>query len=48
MLFAWPLVAVALFQRLSADRALIWTILGGYLLLPPLAAVPRVAGVGEV
>ena len=39
MLFAWPLVAVALFQRLSADRALIWTILGGYLLLPPLAAV---------
>ncbi|WP_246020349.1 hypothetical protein [Aliigemmobacter aestuarii] len=35
----WPLVALALFQRTSADRALIWTILGGYLVLPPLAAI---------
>lgn len=39
MLMIWPLVSVALFLRLSLERALIWTILGGYLFLPPLAAL---------
>lgn len=35
----WPLVVVVLFRRLSLERALIWSILGGYLLLPPVAAI---------
>ncbi|MDT8857330.1 hypothetical protein RNZ50_20275 [Paracoccaceae bacterium Fryx2] len=39
MLLVWPLVAMVLYQRLSPARALIWTVLGGYLLLPPLAAI---------
>lgn len=36
MLLAWPLVVWQLYRRLEPDRALIWTILAGYLLLPPL------------
>lgn len=38
MLLAWPAVAAVLFARLPPGRALIWTVLAGYLLLPPLAA----------
>ncbi|TXH93883.1 MAG: hypothetical protein E6Q73_16690 [Pseudorhodobacter sp.] len=34
----WPVVSWKLWQRLDRARALIWTILGGYLLLPPVAA----------
>ncbi len=37
MLMIWPLVCVMLFRRLALERALIWCILGGYLVLPPLA-----------
>ena len=37
-LLAWPLVAVGFFRSLSVERAVIWSILGGYLLLPPLVA----------
>jgi len=37
MLLFWPLVAVVLFKRLPLERAIIWTILGGYLVLPPVA-----------
>ena len=37
MLLIWPLVSVMLFRRLPAERAIIWCILGGYLVLPPLA-----------
>jgi hypothetical protein len=37
MLAIWPLVSVALFRRLPFERALIWTLLGGYLVLPPIA-----------
>ncbi|WP_240336723.1 hypothetical protein [Tropicibacter sp. Alg240-R139] len=33
----WPLVCVALFRRLPIERAIIWSILGGYLILPPVA-----------
>lgn len=33
-LFVWPVVAILLFRSLPTHRALIWTILGGYLLLP--------------
>ena len=37
-LLAWPCVAVALFRLLPPERALIWSILGPYLVLPPVAA----------
>jgi hypothetical protein len=37
MLLLWPAVCVVLFQRLSFERALIWSILGAYLVLPPIA-----------
>ncbi|UVK40243.1 hypothetical protein LHFGNBLO_001687 [Mesorhizobium sp. AR10] len=37
MLLIWPVVMLAMFRRLSMERALIWSILGGYLLLPPIA-----------
>jgi hypothetical protein len=39
MLLVWPLVVWQLYQRLDAGRALIWTVLGGYLILPPLARI---------
>lgn len=38
-LVLWPLVVVVLFQRLPRERALIWAILGGYLVLPPVANI---------
>ncbi|MEM6742404.1 MAG: hypothetical protein AAF676_01545 [Pseudomonadota bacterium] len=34
VLFSWPLVGFALFRTLPTHKAIIWTILGGYLLLP--------------
>lgn len=37
MLMIWPVVCVTLFQRLSRERAIIWGILGAYLILPPVA-----------
>jgi hypothetical protein len=33
-LFAWPLVCVVLFVQLPVEAAAIWSLLGGYLLLP--------------
>ncbi len=38
VLALWPFVVWQLWRRLEPSRALIWTILGGYLLLPPLTA----------
>ncbi len=38
MLLAWPLVAWAIYTRLPAAQALIWAILGAYLILPPAQA----------
>jgi hypothetical protein len=35
----WPLVAIVLFARLDLTRATIWTILGGFLLLPANAVI---------
>lgn len=35
MLFIWPLVSVFLFRRLTPRQAVIWTILGAYMVLPP-------------
>ncbi len=37
MLLVWPVIALALYQRLPPARALIWAILGAYMLLPPVA-----------
>ncbi|QUJ75222.1 hypothetical protein KDD17_09340 [Sulfitobacter albidus] len=37
MLLIWPFVCLVLFRTQRVERALIWSILGGYLLLPPLA-----------
>ena len=34
MLFSWPVVAAVLFRVLPLQKALVWTLLGGYLLLP--------------
>jgi hypothetical protein len=39
MIFAWPLVAAALFSALPRRQAIIWTILAGYLLLPTGTAI---------
>lgn len=36
-LMIWPLVCAAMFVRLPLERAMVWSILGGYLLLPELA-----------
>jgi hypothetical protein len=37
-LIAWPGIAIALFRLLPLERAVIWSILGPYLFLPPVAA----------
>ncbi|GAA6202402.1 hypothetical protein [Aquicoccus sp. SU-CL01552] len=34
-LLTWPLICLLLLRRLPLERAVIWCILGGYLLLPP-------------
>ncbi|MDZ4392364.1 hypothetical protein [Cypionkella sp.] len=39
MLFVWPLVCWQLWKRLDPARALIWTVLGGYLIMPPLTVI---------
>ena len=38
MIGLWPLITVMFWTRLDPARALVWTILAGYLLLPPLTA----------
>lgn len=37
MLLVWPLVSLILFQRLSLERAILWCLIAGYLILPPVA-----------
>ncbi|WP_108484033.1 hypothetical protein [Oceaniglobus ichthyenteri] len=37
MLAIWPIVCLVMFRKMPLERALIWSILGGYLILPPLA-----------
>jgi hypothetical protein len=39
VLFSAPLAAVVLFRVLSLERALVWTIIGGHLLLPSETAI---------
>lgn len=36
MLVAWPIICLVLFRTQKVERALIWSILGGYLFLPPI------------
>ncbi|MFT4150950.1 MAG: hypothetical protein QM656_12205 [Paracoccaceae bacterium] len=50
MLAVWPLVTWQLWRRMDTGRALVWTILGGYLVLPPLAALdlPAVPDLNKV
>jgi len=35
MLLIWPIVMIVLFKKLSVSRAMIWSILGAHMLLPP-------------
>ncbi len=39
VLTLWPMVAAVLFSRLDRVNAVIWTILGGYLALPPVVGI---------
>lgn len=39
MLLVWPLISGQFWQRMDPGRALIWTVLGGYLIMPPLTAI---------
>jgi len=50
MLLIWPVVCVMLFRTQKVERALIWSILGGYLFLPPVAEfnLPLVPGMDKV
>ena len=50
MLLIWPVVCLVLFRTQKLERALIWSILGGYLFLPPLAEfnLPLVPGMDKV
>ena len=36
VLLSWPIVALVLYLRMPVERAFVWTIIGGYLVLPPL------------
>lgn len=38
-LMAWPVVIVVMFRVMTLERALIWSILGGYLFLPQLSEI---------
>ena len=39
VLFSWPLVAWMMYRRMPLERAFVWTIIGGYLILPPATEV---------
>lgn len=39
MLLVWPVIATVLFQRLPREKALIWSILAAYMILPPIANI---------
>ena len=36
-LLAWPIICMMMFSRMTPQRAVIWSLLAGYLLLPPIA-----------
>ncbi len=39
MLLVWPVVVAVIFGRLPRSKAVIWSILAGYLVLPPVASI---------
>lgn len=39
MLVIWPVVAWQFYRMMDPARALLWTILGGYMVLPPVVAI---------
>lgn len=49
MLAIWPIACLVMFRKLPIERAIIWSILGGYLLLPPKAEfnLPLVPGMDK-
>jgi hypothetical protein len=50
MLLIWPFACLVLFRTQAVERAIVWSILAGYLLLPPLAEfnLPLVPGMDKV
>jgi len=38
-LLIWPLIIVVMFRKMSPERAFIWAILGGYMVLPELTEI---------
>ena len=47
-LLAWPVIALILFTVMSPQRATVWTILGGYLLLPAGVILVDLPGMPEL
>mgnify|MGYP000704700793 CR=1 FL=1 len=49
-LLLWPFVCLWLFRKYTIERALVWSILGAYLFLPPLTVfdLPLVPGMDKV
>lgn len=39
MLSLWPLAVIVMFRVMTTERAMIWSILGGYLILPPAIGI---------
>lgn len=39
MLAIWPLVVIIMFRRMPIERALIWSFIASFLVLPPVAAI---------
>lgn len=48
-LFAWPLVTTIFYKSMSTVRATVWTILGGFLILPPevIVKIPMIPGLDK-
>ena len=47
-LLAWPVVALWLYQTRPINQATLWTILGGYLLLPVGASIKLAEGIPQL
>ena len=47
-LLAWPFVALWLYQTRPVNQATLWTILGGYLLLPVGASIKLAEGIPQL
>ncbi|WP_246098695.1 hypothetical protein [Paracoccus laeviglucosivorans] len=49
MLLIWPIVTSVIFSRMDKQKALVWTIVSGYLILPPLIEIdlPLIPGINK-